>query len=1666
MVDASPAPPGGPGAKSLRGKKATPAVGSSNLLLESKTRWLKAYEVYELLRNSHEYLKLSEETPVEPASGSLFLYDRRNVKFFRKDGHEWQKKKDGKALRETHEKLKVNNVETLNCYYAHLEGNDNFQRRCYWLLEGTDEPNDNYVVVHYLQLQKNGNEDKETKQNGDGICRTGSASELSVSGNVEMAEPDVLAPSNYLDLAGLDHEYFSMVGKGCHSRDIPDWGLNSLCSEHTGTIWGGLPLHQLLGPPQGPVAGSSSRNPPPPPPPPLQAQLSMQPPQDLLQCLQGAQELPGQALGDAQLSSAGPSLSQRGPSQPTSLEQPTRMADALTDLPLPRRKANRSARKPMDKQGPSQPSSNGGKPLHTASSSSKRRSQEPLMVRAVSAESLPAVAATAATTQTPPALPEASEVSPEMGLYRGSGWHGQGMFPPGMLSPPNLQGVRPGANGGAGLLSSPAGVRSGAELFDGVGFASSVDAHRCPRMDLQQGYYVLTDGQGSARGMAWRAGPGQPPSLQLPNGVSHHGAMGMSDFSAAQGQGVAHMEGGLGQGYGMGMHAGGAKEGGAWWCDADISSVANPHRPDDAASPPWAASTGVAQSHRGGERLQGVAAVVDHFRGTLPSFASIIPEVGAGEACGQAQDEDNDDATMLPSPPPAVLGLALGQTSKGGLRLSHDGGGHWAPQLNGDLCGPGMNGDVVVEQRGGDAGIIHNRNSSCGSSTGGDDQGEGQKGGSGLWGSLLAHAMMAPPHDHVAPRDQPGASNSDDESHGAAAGSAENPAAGAGGQDKGAGPAASCSSPQPSALPSAQVMSPEPTVGRDTLAGRDAPLVPSPAMGAAAMDTSGGGSVQRPLFRFDVIDFCPEHHCVDAEVVAGPGAATRGAGAGVAGGGMITVLRCQVPLIPGLVGRVPMVILDAAGCPVSPEAAFEFYAPSPPAPATKSSSSLLPSLVSSFRGTVADGGGSGGGGSTAGPSLSPPVKGKLASLLSAAATRAVAWAAPRHDPTLSEALSECKQEDTSTIAPPTNNNSNAGYLMNGHATNGAPPALSDGVAGAGVSAAYASPLASARLSDGGVGGGVTCASAGGAVTGGLAGRLLPAWRRSRLAVDLSKSQQEVSNKAFQLRLVEMVFMIGFDDVGVLLGSEQAGAAAEALTAVAELQTRDPAAAAEDMNLPVLFRAASAGELSSAEHRRREELGGGMAGPAAAVAGQAMHDGAAPVAMQAVDATGIGLASGSSPLGNGGGLAGGGRSAAEEDLRARLSTSRSNNPVNKMLKAAGFGLIHICAALGYAWAVKSICEAGAPVDMRDTRGRTALHWAAVRGKEVVVATLIEAGADPCTRTAKNRRGSTPAELAAACGHARIASYLSEITLRHSITDMTLRDGGRSSEERANNNNNISSGNGGGGDGNANYSRASDADDRNNAAVSSRQEDSHWNGGRQGGRDGRDVDSGESGRHEGGDRHVNPAVPLGHCWAVGGGGGAGNGQGGRGEHLGAGNGGNGGGMNGHWSGPGGNRASHRLAPYSARCNPGEAPLEAKPRPGGGMGLQAGEPLPPVSGGGQGAARMGPSLGMSGVSRKRIHHGLTSDSEIEALRQAERETLLLRSMLQNEAYENKAKSMGALRSLGGLGPLGARGGVAPPGMGRHGSDSESCSDGEDRGFVPPPSVFSPIGRPGSVG
>ncbi|KAJ0896030.1 putative transcription factor CG1-CAMTA family [Helianthus annuus] len=130
----------------------TSGYNIADLVQEAQIRWLKPGEVFFILQNFDEK-QLTSEPVQKPPSGSLFLFNKRVMRFFRKDGHTWRRKKDGRTVGEAHERLKVGNVEALNCYYAHGEVNPNFQRRSYWML---DSEMDHIVLVHYRDITVSG----------------------------------------------------------------------------------------------------------------------------------------------------------------------------------------------------------------------------------------------------------------------------------------------------------------------------------------------------------------------------------------------------------------------------------------------------------------------------------------------------------------------------------------------------------------------------------------------------------------------------------------------------------------------------------------------------------------------------------------------------------------------------------------------------------------------------------------------------------------------------------------------------------------------------------------------------------------------------------------------------------------------------------------------------------------------------------------------------------------------------------------------------------------------------------------------------------------------------------------------------------------------------------------------------------------------------------------------------------------------------------------------------------------------------------------------------------------------------------------------------------------------------------------------------------------------
>uniref|UniRef100_A0A7N0ZUA1 CG-1 domain-containing protein n=1 Tax=Kalanchoe fedtschenkoi TaxID=63787 RepID=A0A7N0ZUA1_KALFE len=171
------------------------------ILLEAQHRWLRPAEICEILQN-YKSFRICPEPADQPPSGSLFLFDRKVLRYFRKDGHNWRKKKDGKTVKEAHERLKAGSVDVLHCYYAHGEDNENFQRRSYWMLE---EALSHIVLVHYRDVKGNRTSISRTRENvessitvqeaGDNL----SESEISNSASSNMQRSSYQNPSPTTD---------------------------------------------------------------------------------------------------------------------------------------------------------------------------------------------------------------------------------------------------------------------------------------------------------------------------------------------------------------------------------------------------------------------------------------------------------------------------------------------------------------------------------------------------------------------------------------------------------------------------------------------------------------------------------------------------------------------------------------------------------------------------------------------------------------------------------------------------------------------------------------------------------------------------------------------------------------------------------------------------------------------------------------------------------------------------------------------------------------------------------------------------------------------------------------------------------------------------------------------------------------------------------------------------------------------------------------------------------------------------------------------------------------------------------------------------------------------------------------------------------------------------
>ncbi|KAK9288740.1 hypothetical protein L1049_017204 [Liquidambar formosana] len=125
---------GGLAGSEIHGFRTMEDLDVKTIMVEAQTRWLRPNEIHAMLSN-YNYFPISVKPVNLPKSGTIVWFDRKMLRNFRKDGHNWKKKKDGKTVKEAHEHLKVGNDERIHVYYAHGQDNPTFVRRCYWLLD-------------------------------------------------------------------------------------------------------------------------------------------------------------------------------------------------------------------------------------------------------------------------------------------------------------------------------------------------------------------------------------------------------------------------------------------------------------------------------------------------------------------------------------------------------------------------------------------------------------------------------------------------------------------------------------------------------------------------------------------------------------------------------------------------------------------------------------------------------------------------------------------------------------------------------------------------------------------------------------------------------------------------------------------------------------------------------------------------------------------------------------------------------------------------------------------------------------------------------------------------------------------------------------------------------------------------------------------------------------------------------------------------------------------------------------------------------------------------------------------------------------------------------------------------------------------------------------------
>ena len=137
----------------------------------AKTRWLHTDEVYKILCNYEKMpIALSETAPKAPLPGDLYLFDRRVIKFFRKDGVKYIKRKGhSTSIKEEYSTLKIKGLKKLGVSYARsqviIDSKKNLCRRVFKRIDVANVPPITLVQYFVNPIKKQNKERSTMPQN-------------------------------------------------------------------------------------------------------------------------------------------------------------------------------------------------------------------------------------------------------------------------------------------------------------------------------------------------------------------------------------------------------------------------------------------------------------------------------------------------------------------------------------------------------------------------------------------------------------------------------------------------------------------------------------------------------------------------------------------------------------------------------------------------------------------------------------------------------------------------------------------------------------------------------------------------------------------------------------------------------------------------------------------------------------------------------------------------------------------------------------------------------------------------------------------------------------------------------------------------------------------------------------------------------------------------------------------------------------------------------------------------------------------------------------------------------------------------------------------------------------------------------------------------------------